>query len=349
MNISLNEKEKLGHCWRCGDLFNSRNIRNSIKCKTCGRPFHRKCFLAETGIPKEEETACVICLCGICHQPYSLKLRRNSLALKFLRDGYVVISLSKGSVDNQTILEKLAQCRERAEKYYRAFANAYESEAMISRSVPSLESGYSNFRERGKGRYEIIFPNIKEELVDILEKCDPLLDTLDVLLKPARGGLQWKLMSYGCFYSLPGSSQQVLHTDGPALTVVEDLFPYAINVFVPLVHMDKNNGTEFFPGSHRSDYSTARKKREAIAPTVPVGKALLFDYRVLHRGLRNKQGFHRPCYYATYTQYWYKDIFNFSATRYRKALHVPSYLLENRSERNFSKRYKTEKTSVGGI
>ncbi|AAZ10377.1 phytanoyl-CoA dioxygenase (PhyH), putative [Trypanosoma equiperdum] len=345
MNNSLKKGSQSGRCCRCGAAFDHRNARRAVKCTKCQRIFHTKCFLAETGLSAAVDSHCVVCLCGISQTPYPLTIQQNTLARKFLRDGFVVVPLTRKPKSKQTTLEKLATFRANAERYFGAFIRAYENELEISSKAPSLQSGYSNFRERGKGRYEVIFPSIREEVLSIIENCDEVTMTLDLLLAPTgkRGDMQRKLMSCGCFYSLPGSLRQDVHTDGPALSTVEDLFPYAINVFVPLVPLNKTNGTEFFPGSHRVNYSSKPvSQQRPVTPTVPLGKVLLFDYRVLHRGLGNRLGFHRPCYYATYARSWYEDKFNFSSTRYRTALHVPSYLLERRCDREVSKRCKVE-------
>ena len=73
-----------------------------------------------------------------------------------------------------------------------------------------------------------------------------------------------------------------------------------------------------------------RKREEAdgmsayplLAPRVAVGEALLFDYRVWHRGLGNRGGENRPCVYATYAVPWYRDVHNFGARRYQQRLDV---------------------------
>ncbi|KEG13897.1 ADP-ribosylation factor-like protein 3A [Trypanosoma grayi] len=267
------------------------------------------------------------------------------MAVKFLRDGFCVISLANSASERKAIIETLVKYKANADRYFTAFMRAYEAELEYSTKIPSLESGFSNFRQRGKGRFELISPQIEKEVLSVIGKCDLLWTCLDVLLTPAGRVTRApkKSISTGCFYSLPGSSTQSLHTDGPPLSNVVDLYPYAINVFIPLVPVDKNNGTEFFAGSHRGEWhSRSPLKQKSVTPTIPLGKALLFDYRVLHRGLGNRLGSSRPCYYTTFAQSWYEDKFNFSSVRYRTALNVPSYLLERRGDENARKRQRIE-------
>ncbi|RNF08117.1 ADP-ribosylation factor-like protein 3A [Trypanosoma rangeli] len=332
-------------CWRCGAAFSNRTVQTGICCILCNRTFHRKCYLAETGINKDETRACVCCLSGILRMPQSSCVQQNPVATKFLRDGYCVISLATCARRKKYVLETLEKYRANADRYFKSFMRAYEAQLEFSTKAPTLESGFSNFRERGSGRYEMISSEIEKEVISVLGNCDGILNTLELLLTSASSRVRVKkrLMSTGCFYSLPGSSKQQIHTDGPPLSSVLDLFPYAINVFIPLVSVDKRNGTEFFPGSHRIEWSSrSLLRKKSIAPVVPFGEALLFDYRVLHRGLANRLGSTRSCYYATFVRSWYEDKFNFSSGRYKTALSVPSYLLTRRGDEHAQKRQRTE-------
>ncbi|ESS67039.1 hypothetical protein TCDM_04263 [Trypanosoma cruzi Dm28c] len=344
--VKAHSKEsRLTHCWRCGLEFNNRTAQNAIRCRICNLTFHRRCYLAETGINKDEAMSCVCCLSGILRMPHSLRVQQNSVATKFLRDGYCVISLATRAKEKKLLSETLEKYRANADHYFKSFMHAYEAKVELSTKVPTLEGGFSNFRERGSGRFEMISTEIGNEVLSILGNCNELSNILDLLLTSARRGMRVKkrLMSTGCFYSLPGSSKQSIHTDGPPLSSVVNLFPYAINVFIPLVPVDKNNGTEVFPGSHRIEWdSRSSLKKKPVTPSIPFGKALLFDYRLLHRGLGNRLSSPRPCYYATFVRSWYEDKFNFSFNRYRTVLHVPSYLLVRRSDENVQKRRRIE-------
>ena len=108
---------------------------------------------------------------------------------------------------------------------------------------------------------------------------------------------------------------------------------------MPLVDLCEDNGpTEFFPTTHRC---SAGRRQTAIAhlrskhspsPTqagkkgerehggagvegltfdAAAGGAILFDYRILHRGLGNRSTADRPMLYFTYGRQWFKDSTNY--------------------------------------
>jgi hypothetical protein len=52
--------------------------------------------------------------------------------------------------------------------------------------------------------------------------------------------------------------------------------------------------------------------RAPVAPLVLAGDALIFDYRVLHRGKANASLWtNRPILVLTYSQPWFRDLLNF--------------------------------------
>uniref|UniRef100_A0A0G4HPW9 PHD-type domain-containing protein n=1 Tax=Chromera velia CCMP2878 TaxID=1169474 RepID=A0A0G4HPW9_9ALVE len=163
-----------------------------------------------------------------------------------------------------------------------------------------------------------------------------------------------ELCHLGCMLTRPGCAIQGLHTDGPHDAVVagevaaasekekgkgkatEELdrrkggprheAPYALNVFLPLVNVKRDVGpTEFYPGSHYlwhywggGDENANRQRGRPEAPLLKAGDALVFDYRVLHRGLGNRSGIVRPVLYLTYCRkgdVW-RDRENFASDRF---------------------------------
>ncbi len=128
-------------------------------------------------------------------------------------------------------------------------------------------------------------------------------------------GHDFVIDSFGMIVSLPGSPDQGLHSDGemlfPDTGISHIIPPYAITVAIPMVPMNPQHGsTGFCTGSHI--------KREAgppeldCAPMVPVGSAVLWDYRVIHAGIANRSSVPRPLIYITYCRYWWADTVNFS-------------------------------------
>ena len=149
-------------------------------------------------------------------------------------------------------------------------------------------------------------------------------------------------MYSGLLLSFPRSADQPWHQDGTALfgghelpTVeggaVVDLPPYALNVFVPLEEVTEEVGpTEFWVGSHLGD--RARGILEGISgegdgvdervfgPCLRMGDALLYDYRICHRGTRNLSGISgddktRPMLYLIYARPWFQEHLNFGSDR----------------------------------
>ena len=51
---------------------------------------------------------------------------------------------------------------------------------------------------------------------------------------------------------------------------------------------------------------------------VAAGSALIFDYRLKHRGLGNHSAEERPLLYITYARPFWVDVYNFDKKRYAK-------------------------------
>jgi hypothetical protein len=283
--------------------------------------------------------------------------------------------------ERETVLKTL---KAQVMAYFHALNCSYELEVITKGSGPSLATGYSNFRERGAGRFEIIAPFIREAIQrDLLfwentrvssssptavdeacsgdGGCSFSPKSLVGRVLTAALGSDLKFLSSGCFLSTPNSSAQTTHTDGPMLSRQHNLFPYAVNVFMPLVEVGPANGTEFYPGTQLADAALISRRpqgsgdatpltcpleaeaaggaspvvagKSRVVPSASPGYALLFDYRVLHRGMPNKTGEPRPCLYATFARPWYTDLYNFSTERFRKELHVAPHFLESRGLR----------------
>ena len=144
--------------------------------------------------------------------------------------------------------------------------------------------GFTEFKLRGPGRYDLNPPALKDDDVFAFFRSDdaPWVAACRSIL-----GDDMKCIAMGCMLSMPGSDAQPMHQDGPHLNAeefdklnggsgesgiptasrtqqksaggkkggsgtVEHLDPYAINVFVPLVDISvENGGTEFWLGTHR--------------------------------------------------------------------------------------------------
>lgn len=113
-------------------------------------------------------------------------------------------------------------------------------------------------------------------------------------------------------------SDQAWHQDGGHLFEVGEHLPcHCLNVFVPLVDISEENGpTQFILGSHLKSFGIEddEEESEAMSVTCKAGTAVVFDYRVLHRGAANVTDEDRPCLYFTYAKPWFRDHKNLRAT-----------------------------------
>lgn len=111
--------------------------------------------------------------------------------------------------------------------------------------------------------------------------------------------------------NLDGSEAQgqSWHSDGGHLYDDVDLPCHCLNVFVPLVDLDTLNGpTEFILGSHRVKPKLAGQSNGSVLSSrCHAGTAIVFDYRIKHRGSANQTQSQRPMLYFTYSKPWFVD------------------------------------------
>jgi len=185
--------------------------------------------------------------------------------------------------------------------------------------------GFVEFKMRHTGRFDLQVPEF----------------TTNKELSPLQGGsaAPWSglvksilgeeavLLHSGVMLSLPGSHVQPWHQDGPHLDYRKHQPCHSLNVFVPLVDVDRaNGGTEMVPTTHILGQSGFDgEPGSQIKPVVVLpkaGEAILFDYRLKHRGLANNGSEPRPVVYLTYASSSNRKALkaltaNFSTGRYR--------------------------------
>ena len=132
--------------------------------------------------------------------------------------------------------------------------------------------------------------------------------------------------SFGVVFSLPGAKKQQLHRDGSILfddvsvkgnaSIAGLIPPYALTVGIPLIDMNEETGTtQIGARSHR--YIEADQKI-LIKPNVDKGSIILWDFRTLHCGGRNKSNLLRPMLYITYSRDWWRDSDNYEKLNQRR-------------------------------
>ena len=145
----------------------------------------------------------------------------------------------------------------------------------------------------------------------------------------------------GVVYSDPGSPAQCWHIDSPHLHA-EHRPAHALNVMIALHDIPLTMGpTELARGSHRltnhlsnpaliSDQlvyqhlttmptqlvaNTGEPVPEPVASALAAGACLIFDDRILHRGLGNNSRSRRSIVYFSYRQAGYRENTHFEAQR----------------------------------
>jgi ectoine hydroxylase-related dioxygenase (phytanoyl-CoA dioxygenase family) len=194
-----------------------------------------------------------------------------------------------------------------------------------SRQVENIleEQGFVEFKLRDARRYDMTIN--AQHLPALVNPSAPWLSVVKKIL-----GEGYKLLHTGCILSMPGSSNQDWHSDGDHYWQSCHTPATALNVFIPLIDLTKASGpTVFMPGSQvqfNFDIETDQWPIYAKA-----GQAIIFDYRIKHRGLGNKSTEVRPLLYLTYAKPFWEDHYNFSRKRYAA---LPSLLqVETRQTR----------------
>jgi ectoine hydroxylase-related dioxygenase (phytanoyl-CoA dioxygenase family) len=179
-----------------------------------------------------------------------------------------------------------------------------------------IKHGYKEIVQRHLHRFEVPYKMDTEKVSSAVLGCARLMSVVRAIL-----GEDCITANKSIVLSLPGAEDQTWHVDGGHLSMTEDLPCHCLNVFIPLVDVQHEDGpTEIRPGSHfltrdlKRQYIAAfmtKKLRKTEAPCLKRGGALLFDYRVLHRGLANTSSRPRPVLVYTFCKPFFKDLLNF--------------------------------------
>lgn len=129
-------------------------------------------------------------------------------------------------------------------------------------------------------------------------------------------GKAYVISCFTCVTSSPGAPAQHRHRDyWPLFSHQIDFFApsFAINLFIPLVRLDKTSGTtRMWPGSHRNPgLDPDGTDQGGIHPELSPGDALLMDYSVVHEGTPNLAQHDRPILTIGFAREWFLDSRNF--------------------------------------
>jgi len=206
-----------------------------------------------------------------------------------------------------------------------------DAETAIATNRPTIRIGEDDFlfREiasRSKHRFDLLIANDTDlyRLVrnQVFSETSLVPELLQRLFSGNKNGstVEWEV-DLSVVYSKPGANHQGWHADGGHLEEGNCdnalALPYAICLFVPLIDLDNLVGfTQFWPGSHRyKELVGFGPFAEVAAATwdgvVPVGKAIVYDYRLLHRGMPNASTNNRAVLQLLCRKSWYQEKNNY--------------------------------------
>lgn len=182
------------------------------------------------------------------------------------------------------------------------------------------EEGFQEIVMRNPGRYEISLSHFDKRNTQVASES--LLEQLETIVAPLlrQDNLDNVGMQMDLLIATAGAEEQKWHADGEHQNMEQHAPVHCFSVFVPLVDVPMERGpTEFFPASHfvtrqeepmKFNSQANNTLNQPLAPTMRVGDALLFDYRLLHRGKANLDIVDRPMLVFIFHQPWFKDLRN---------------------------------------
>jgi len=113
--------------------------------------------------------------------------------------------------------------------------------------------------------------------------------------------------------SVLGSGSEPGDTGNAVAKTAAHVPAHALQLFLPMCDTPLVRGpTEFWPGSHLGkNAARAHLMPHRVVLEADAGDAVVFDFRVRHRGLANRSEEWRPILYQTCSRGWFTDDFNF--------------------------------------
>ena len=232
----------------------------------------------------------------------------------FLENGVAVLP---GAVQKETT----AACRDAAAAALAA------SDAAITNNIRDLDASapgahhqavrlhrrdFAEYLKRDGGRVDLRFNSDAAPFDALLRETTTAV--LDVATEALGGSAIMLYSGVMVARANSGGDHQRWHKDG--INENESDEPHALTVFVPLQPLTAANGpTEFRLGSHRRRANDAKRLRQdGVAVTCDAGDALLFDYRVDHRGLANASDEDRLVFFCAFARPSFRDEKNARST-----------------------------------
>jgi hypothetical protein len=143
--------------------------------------------------------------------------------------------------------------------------------------------GFKEIVQRHKSRFEMPY-KMDSPIFDFVLEHPSIKKILELLFELN----DYRIINRSCVISLPEASCQSWHSDGPHISVLEYLPCHCLNLFIPLVDVDRTNGpTEFRPGSHKYTNNLAKSMllakargtlRPVVVPELSVGSILMVSH-----------------------------------------------------------------------
>jgi len=176
-------------------------------------------------------------------------------------------------------------------------------EAEAAALLGQLEQLEREAPEAPMGRGEALRKSFFHPDLDYRNRVDAL--GREALAGPLAATLEgFRIVASGQFTKLPNAKEMGIHRDW---TMMRDPALAALNIWCPLVPVDRHNGTlALLPGSHKlpnvetpgvrpfyNDYPDELKKR-SVSFSLRPGEAVIFDNRLLHWSTANRTTEPRP-------------------------------------------------------
>ena len=160
-----------------------------------------------------------------------------------------------------------------------------------------------------KGRYDISYLECQKELNLKVQEI------INHFMKPDNRSYTWGLLTSSTQSDNGHWHRDTVNINGDAdkegnyddSPMVYHLKPFYFTVLIPLVPLNKENGTpEFIRGSHRMTYRDTIGK-EHLRMDTELGDIIIFDGRIFHRGCANHSEKARPVLYNMIHRDWYVE------------------------------------------
>lgn len=199
------------------------------------------------------------------------EMSRLSAGERFNADGFVVLE----DVFSEEHISSL---------HLQAVQNFAEVSSIIERSGLEfgigVKHGFKEIVQRHPNRYEMPY-KMSDDVYNFVLGSTHIRDTVSQILDCD----DYVVANRSLVISMPGCDDQAWHSDGPHMSATQDLPCHCLNVFIPLVDVNDENGpTEIRPGSHfytrdlaKSMFLAKIKKtlRPIEGPHLPKGSILM--------------------------------------------------------------------------